>query len=129
MNKDIEKKNILFCKIFMELLTELVELYPEDKKFKLAQVTANGMILVDKSSFVNTILDTLEPYYNQILIKDEHFFMNLDTQYDGEYSFINDEINKIRSIWVSPYTSDDTKKCIWKYFTSFVKIGQMIRKP
>lgn len=127
MENALEKKNSLFCKIFNDLITDLVRLYPDDTRLRIGQVAASGMILVDKNAFVSLMIDCLEPYYSEILDKNESFFVNLNMNCTGYYSFINDDFGKIKSIWTDVNTSVDTKNCIWKYFTIFVKIGKMIK--
>ena len=124
------KKLDLFCKVFNELISDLVSLYPEDSSLSLfsASVKATQMLLGNKL-FSYQVIDYLEPYYKQILDKDENFFLqNSLIEEDCDDSFIENEIKRIKKIWNEPETTNNTKECIWKYFINLVKIAKLIKK-
>lgn len=127
----LEKCVDLFCKIFIELITDLEIMYPKDSSLTLLKLSVNGMILYNKRNFVDLVVEYLTPYNTQILQKNEDFFLNNlkdDLKIDDGYTFIEEEIKKICNIWKDPSTSLDTKECIWKYFNDFVKLGKLIKK-
>jgi hypothetical protein len=126
MKENSDKVCTLFCKLFLDLLQDLIVLYPTDAQLQMAQVSVNGLVLYDKKSFVKTVTDSLEPFYEKILEKDDKFFISLNFTETYENKFIKDELNRIRAIWINPDTTDHTRKCIWKYFTSFVKLGKIL---
>lgn len=124
------KKLDLFCKVFNELISDLVSLYPEDSSLSLfsASVKATQMLLGNEL-FSYQVIDYLEPYYKQILDKDENFFLqNSLIEEDCDDSFIENEIKRIKKIWNEPETTNNTKECIWKYFINLVKIAKLIKK-
>jgi len=124
------KKLDLFCKVFNELISDLVSLYPEDSSLSLFSTTvkATQMVLGNKM-FSYQVIDYLEPYYKQILYKDEKFFLqNALVDEDCDDSFIENEIKRIKKIWNEPETTNNTKECIWKYFINLVKIAKLIKK-
>lgn len=118
----------LYSKIFIELLTDLSNLYPNDSSLSLFKLTVSGMVALGAKSFVFQVIEYLEPYSEQILKKDEHFFMGgLEEEFSSD-PFISGEIKRIKDIWVNPDTTDNTKACIWKYFQNLVKLGKGIRR-
>jgi len=127
MSEKTKQINV-YCKLFTDLLIELGRLYPNDNSLKVLQMTVNGMILISSESFVIQVIDFLEPYSEKILAQDEQFFITeLHSDFEDN-SFVYDEIKRIHTIWIDPKTTDNTKKCIWKYFKNFIKLGQMIKK-
>jgi hypothetical protein len=119
----------LYCRYFVELLTDLENIRPSDKSLQLLKTVVNGMILYDSVSFVYQVMDYINPYSKQIMEKNSDFFLkDLVSEFDTEdTSFIADEIKKIHIIWIDPDTTELTKESIWKYFQNFVKIGKLIR--
>lgn len=114
-----------FHKIFMELLSDLSALRPNDATLMFVKA---GVNLLSTETLVNQFMSYIDPYVDKILNRDESFFVNeLHKEVEGN-SFASREINKVRDIWVSPETTDQTKKCIWDYFNILTKLGIAIRK-
>jgi hypothetical protein len=113
--------------VFIQQLDSFVEeistLYPDEKeimlfaeKYKMVKGANNKFII---ESFVTYVL----PFRNQILSKDEDFFLN-----GGGQDAIQDDYSTklrdiIKNVWVHKM-SDVNKEVIWKYFTVFVKLSE-----
>jgi hypothetical protein len=128
MSKDNNSLKIkLFNTQFMDLVSQLSQMYPEDSSLILLQTSASGMIYMNPESFASTIVDYLAPYNEKILARDESFFLNeIKDEFEGD-TIVSDEIKKVHSIWISPDTTDETKSTIWKYFIFMVKLGKTMK--
>jgi hypothetical protein len=116
----------LFNTQFMDLVSQLSQMYPEDSSLRLLQTSASGMIYMNPGSFASTVVHYLTPYNEKILAKDESFFLNeIKDEFEGD-NIVSDEIKKVHNIWVSPETTQETKATIWKYFIFMVKLGKTI---
>jgi hypothetical protein len=113
--------------VFIQQLDSFVEeistLYPEEKeimlfaeKYKLIKGANNKFVI---ESFVTYVL----PLRDQILNKNEDFFMN-----GGGQEAIKDDYSSklrdiIKNVWIHKM-SEVNKEIIWKYFTVFVKLSE-----
>jgi hypothetical protein len=127
MSKDNNSLKIkLFNTQFMDLVSQLSQMYPEDSSLRLLQTSASGMIYMNPGSFAATVVEYLTPYNEKILARDESFFLNeIKDEFEGD-NIVSDEIKKVHNIWVSPETTQETKGTIWKYFIFMVKLGKTI---
>lgn len=129
MSSNVELIKIkTFCDLFKEFLNDLVSLHPNDSSLVLLKTTITLLSATTPKLLVSQFMEYTTPYKDKILNKDESFFLNNlqnDIQ-DESYSWINDEINKVKYYW--PETSQDTKDKIWKYFQAFIKLGNSIMK-
>ena len=116
----------LYCKQFSELLKELIALYPEDNSLVLLQTASNSVIYMNPRTFVMMVIGYLKPYNQQILDKDENFFLNKSPEDFKKSQFISEQIRKVQSIWSEPETTEQTKESLWKYFIFMVKLGKTI---
>lgn len=115
-----------FCENFKDFLKDLRILYPDDSKLKYYFIAFNGAVLTNKENVVLQTMEYVSPYANQILKKDEDFFLKkIHVEYQDN-SWISDEMGRIREIWLDKDTKESTKEIIWKYFSNFIKIGEML---
>ena len=75
---------------------------------------------------VNTMNSFVSGYTNKILSKDETFFLEELANDFQDSSFVLNEINKIREIWVDSSTTKAHKDIIWKHFIIFAKLGKAL---
>lgn len=113
--------------VFIQQLDSFVEeiatLYPEEKeimlfaeKYKMVKGVNNKFII---ESFVTYVL----PFRNQIMSKDEDFFLNGGGQDALKDDYSTKLRDIIKNVWVHKM-SDINKEIIWKYFTVFVKLSE-----
>jgi hypothetical protein len=125
-DKDVKVK--MFCKLFDEFLTDVGKIYPGDMSLKFLHTACNLIVAADPYAFVLEVMSQIGPYSKEILARDEAFFKNEINNFrqDESTDYIFSEMQKVRDIWMNKETSDNTKECIWKYFTLFVKLGDSI---
>ena len=115
-----------FCENFKDFLKDLRILYPDDSKLKYYFIAFNGAVLTNKENVVLQTMEYISPYANQILEKNEDFFLKkIHVEYQDN-SWISDEMGRIREIWLDKDTKESTKEIIWKYFSNFIKIWEML---
>jgi hypothetical protein len=122
-NGGLDIKIHAFCQVFGEFLGELSKMYPTDTSLRLLKNACALIAMASERSLVVQVMDCISPYSQRILDRDESFFR---TEFKEEFdnsSYIVQEFNKIHDIWMDPETTDNTKECIWNYFTVFVKLG------
>jgi hypothetical protein len=118
----------VFCDVLKSFISDIYKSYP-DNSLLLLQQSLYVMLLTDPKSVVVQFMDSVDPFYEKILQKDEDFFLNGELEKimnNGEYSFLSDELNKISTIWRDPKTPEKTKNSIWKYFITLLKLGRSI---
>mgnify|MGYP001131871169 CR=1 FL=1 len=116
-------KTELFSKFFMEFLDDLSVIRPNDSSLLWVKTAVS---ILDAKTLTEQFMEYVGPYKKRILAKDETFFIDeLHKEIEKE-SFAGREISKVRTIWLDPSTTDETKTHIWKYFILLVKIGEDI---
>jgi len=113
----------LFIQQLDNFVDEISTLYPDEReillfaeKYKLVR-GANSTFVIE--SFITYVL----PLRDQIMNKDENFFLN-----GGGQDSIKDEYSSklrdiIKGVWVNRMT-DANREVVWKYFTLFVKLSE-----
>lgn len=116
-----------YYKNFNELIDNISVIKPNDSSLSLFKIGANTMVQVSGHNvLVDNINDVVKNYSDKILKRDESFFLNeLSNEFSG-ISFIINEINKIKEIWLDPETSNANKEIIWKHFIIFAKLSKFI---
>jgi len=109
-----------FYTVFMELLNDISTIKPNDPTLMMVKAAVS---VLSTEMIINQFMNYTEPYKEKILNKDESFFINEIHKDVKDNSFAAREINKVRDIWCDPETTNDTKQCIWKYFTVLIKLG------
>lgn len=118
----------LFCKTLNDFLSELSFMYPDDPTLKMCYTMYKGLSSFYKEGIVDQMMFFIKPHSDKILEKDESFFLNNSNELFSGDSWMMEEINRVKSIWVDPSTTTETKECIWKYMITFVKIGKALKK-
>ncbi len=113
--------------VFIQQLDSFVEeistLYPDEKeimlfaeKYKLIK-GANSTFVIE--SFIQYVL----PLRDQILTKNEDFFLNGGGQEAVKDDYSSKLRDIIKNVWVNKM-SEVNKEVIWKYFTVFVRLSE-----
>lgn len=117
----------LFCENLGLFLDDLSVLYPNDLTLKMSVTMFNTVSGFYKENIVKEFMEIIKPFSEKILKRDESFFLNEAHEHLPDDQWLMNEVEKIRSIWVDPNTSQETKETIWRYMTTFVKIGKSLK--
>ena len=106
-----------FNEMMTQFLSELTQTFPEEptiKKYK------NGFDLLKDGNprkIMEEFMQTVSPYANYIMTKDEKFFLEADV---GVIKDLN-----LASYW-KPDLSPNTKNAIWQYLQSLYTVGNAL---
>lgn len=106
----------------VQFISELSQQFPNYKEFALASIAIQYMepnVLMEKA------IEFMDPFRQQILTKDENFFLN--NQLSNE-NIIQSHITHIKQLWTSNQLDDDDKDVIWDWFKMFIVIIDKHRK-
>lgn len=111
-------------------LDDLMLVCPEEKEFGMLK---NGIAVVRKTNprlILNQFNEMITPYKEQILLRNEDFFMIKDFQEDFttvSSDYISKVTNKLKKLWKSDITETDKQK-IWEYFSSLITLSEFASK-
>lgn len=117
----------LFNKKLLEFVDDLIYICPEVPDFRVFKDTCTWAIKLSKN-FAQGLFNTCiaECYENQVLKKDESFFLEETyTEYNQYLEMYNNDLNlaqKLKSIWKD--LDSDNKEVIWKYLHVLVLLNR-----
>ena len=100
-----------------QFLDELVKTFPEESGLKKYQSTFDLMKKANPRKCVNIFMDSARQFQNQIMAKDEKFFL------EGNVEFL-DALNIKK--WWDDSLSENTKAAIWQYLQTLMILGTTI---
>jgi hypothetical protein len=111
---------------FEEFVKELIELYPDDKDFKILKNSFNLLKMADFRKPFSLFIVYSVDYESYVMNKDETFFLNHD--YDeikqGDSNFTDTLMMKLKGYWKT--LTEENKEIIWKYLTLFFSLKTKI---
>ena len=108
-----------FCDMMELFCDELIQTFPDEKSFKRYKVTIEMSRKVNPRRVVTTYMDSLAPYAQKLMAKDDTFILE-DAKNIDSISDLN-----IAGIW-TPDLSENTKGAIWQYLQTLYMIGTTI---
>lgn len=106
---------------FTSFVSELSQMYPEDPDFPLFLTTVRLLKTSNPSLLAKYIAENTGPYEEQILAKDEKFFLTHDFQsHDVDIDILSKLKNYVSSM------SAETKEHVWKYCQNIIRLAKAI---
>ena len=119
---DKQKFVEMFNNKMSEFIKDLIDVFPNDKDFKLAKNTFNLCKLTDEKKPAKLYNAMIQPFKQHILNKNDEFFLTNDysdiIQNDPDVS--SELIIKLKSYWVSLKTEKDV---VWQYLILLTRIS------
>jgi hypothetical protein len=106
---------------FISFVSELSEMYPDDPDFPLFITTVRLLKTSNPSLLAKYIAENTAQYEEQILKKDEQFFLTHDFQ---SHDLDIDILSKLKT-YVSTMTPT-TKEHVWKYCQNIIKLAKAL---
>jgi hypothetical protein len=103
-------------------LKEMSALFPEDKKLCALCQIVDIMSKMNPREIMNQFRDYVTPFREQILSRDESFFLQTDFTDKVVDSNSISEMLRIKHIWNSDRLTNTDKECIWNYFKVFIHL-------
>ena len=114
--------NAMYDQLF-SFLGELIEMYPEDADFQLFKTTLKMVKMSNPTLAVTYIKDATSKFNEQILKKDENFF--IDYAYEEYGSEIDLNIfAKLKEYYKN--MDEKSKENVWKYKENIVKLSNSL---
>lgn len=127
-NMSLTKQQLIFKKLFLDLLKDLVNFYKDEKHefdfyYNLLSTPIAGDIAIT-STFDEAKTHILK-FKKEIYKKDEAFFLDLNADHFTEDSSVIHEIGKIKELFLLEKTTGEIKEKIWDYLQ---KISRVLEK-
>lgn len=117
---------------FVELLQDLVTVFPEDGDLRVYLVTCKTAFALDDMFLYHIFKRKVSMYADQILNKDEKFIMELDIESQLETStekvknYLVCVIQKLRGTWTT--LTPENKEIVWKYWRTMLLLYRKIHE-
>jgi hypothetical protein len=109
-----------FNEQILNFLQEMSALFPEDKKLSTFYYTVEMMKTMNPREIMNQFRDYVTPFRQQILARDESFFLQSDFSDKVVDTNSISEMLRVKHIWNSGRLTNKDKECIWNYFKVFI---------
>jgi len=105
----------------VNFLDELIESFPNEPDFVIFRIFVNDRIPI--SEIMNYITSNLCPLKDMVEKKDDNFFLNHNILFEKFNEKEKSKINHFKKLWLSPNIDKDDREVIWKWFKSFIYLG------
>jgi hypothetical protein len=131
----MDKFYTIFNTKIVELLNDLIRIFPEDNDFKMYKNAVNLVKLANEKKLLEFYnMFVTDEYKDHINNKNEKFFLNHDyndilnsnelkQELDGDIN--NKIVNKLKGYW--SLLSPENREIIWNYFGLFIKISDKVK--
>ena len=111
---------------FEEFVKDLIQLYPEDKDFKLLKNSFSLLKMADFKKPYSLFVTYSVQYEDSVINRDEEFFLkhSYEDIVQTETNFTDELMNKLKTYWQSLTT--ENKETVWKYLTLFFQIKKKL---
>jgi hypothetical protein len=122
----------VFCMQFIDLMTQLCMLYPEETDFEIFKTSLETVLKTNPGFVVEQFIIHVYPYKSKIENNDESFFLSNDliekeasTVQDAcvNKTFIMDKFFKIKEKWNTSLVPENKEK-VWKYLNTLIKVAE-----
>lgn len=118
----------VFTKLLDEFLSQLSLVFPDEQDLKRYHRNAQTLIQMNPRLVLNLFQTYVLPYRQQIICRDETFFMTKD--YSAEEEQINSYCNgkdmikaiRLKALW--QVMSDNTKEITWDYMNKLIMAAE-----
>jgi len=116
-----------FKNSIITFLDELIDQFPLEADLVIFRIFMKNQVpIID---IMNMFIQKLLPFKEMIVTRNEDFFLNHCTLFDGmQDSNKKDSVNKFKKIWRSGNLDKDDKEVIFKWFDSFIFLAEKYQK-
>ena len=119
-----------FNNVISDLISELCELYPNERDIKIFREKFNMITKVNNQMVLRGFLLHVYPHKQNIMNEDEKFFLSNATTMVKDASDNNDNVSltqalNMKKLWENNMTTE-TKSAMWKYFKVLIILSERI---
>lgn len=107
---------------FSSFVNELCQMYPDDPDFPLFLTTIKMLKMTNPSLLGKYVYENTIEFEDQIMNKEEQFFLNHDFQSNG----VNIDILSKLKTYVGAMSSDN-KEHVWKYCQNIIRLAKAVQ--
>lgn len=112
-----------FNKQVSSFLESLHKILPDNKEIYIFKTQVDTMSMINKKFLLENFILYVYPYKDQIMKKDEKFFLNDDLNVEEDQ--IEHAIH-LKSLWKEKLT-DKNKEVVWKFFQVLILLAERIK--
>jgi hypothetical protein len=105
---------------------ELCDMYPEDLDIRMAKNAIKAVKNIHPKVIYETFNEHIYPYRDQILNREESFFLDMDySQFKAKPTDLDVPlVMNLKKYWTS--LSEETKNNMWLYFAVLIKLCEKV---
>lgn len=108
-------------KQLVDFLDELIESFPSEPDFVIFRIFVNDRIPI--TEIMSYITTNLCPLKDMVKARNEQFFLSHNILFEKFSESEATKINHFKKMWMSPSLDKEDKEVIWKWFESFIYVG------
>lgn len=125
MSSEIELLTHLKTQL-VNFLDELIESFPKEPDFVIFRIFVNDRLPI--TDIMKYITINLCPLQDMIKNKDEKFFLNHNILFEKFDDQERNKVNHFKDLWLSGNLDNEDKETLWKWFSSFIYIGNKYKE-
>jgi len=125
MSSEIELLTHLKTQL-VNFLDELIESFPKEPDFVIFRIFVNDRLPI--TDIMKYITINLCPLQDMIKNKDEKFFLNHNILFEKFDDQERNKVNHFKDLWLSGNLDNEDKETMWKWFSSFIYIGNKYKE-
>ncbi len=107
-----------------ELVRDLINVFPEDSDFQMVQLGLTAAVVADETVVQKKFHEEVAKYEEQILSKNEAFFLNKNYEELQSAGLADRLITKVKSYWQQ--LDAHNREMVWKYMKVLVLLDRKI---
>ena len=100
---------------------ELIESFPSEPDFVIFRIFINDRLPIE--DIMLYITENLCPLHEMVKAKNEQFFLNNNILFDNFADSGTKKVNHLKSLWQSGNLDKEDKEVLWRWFQSFIFLG------
>ena len=108
-------------KSLLSFLDELIASFPSEPDFVIFRIFVNDKLAI--VDIMEYLVENLVPLQDMVKARNEKFFLNYNILFEKFNDKQTDKVNKFKEIWTSNRLDKDDKETIWRWFSSFIYLG------
>jgi hypothetical protein len=105
----------------VSFLDELIETFPNEPDFVIFRIFVNDRLPIE--DIMKYIVNNLCPMGDMVKARNEDFFLKNNILFDQLDETDSSKVNHFKNLWMSKRVDKEDKEVIWRWFQSFIFLG------